>query len=126
MERFNLKKLSEVEGKEQYRVEISSRLAVLGNLDTEVDVNKTWETIRENIKICAKESPYATAVVTCGLQTRSLTSLYSLLLLWQHIWHLRLVDSANRWRFFMLRLSYNHGLLIDNIHRESDDKVVDE
>jgi hypothetical protein len=28
----------------------------LENLDTEVDVNKAWETIRENIKISAKES----------------------------------------------------------------------
>jgi hypothetical protein len=55
MERFNLKKLNEVEGKEQYRVEISNRFAALENLDTEVDVNKAWET-RENIKISAKES----------------------------------------------------------------------
>jgi hypothetical protein len=28
----------------------------LENLDTEVDVNKAWETIRENIKISAKET----------------------------------------------------------------------
>jgi hypothetical protein len=28
----------------------------LENLDTEVDVNKAWETVRENIKISAKES----------------------------------------------------------------------
>jgi hypothetical protein len=41
MERFNLKKLNKVEGKEQYRVEISNRFAALENLDTEVDVNKT-------------------------------------------------------------------------------------
>jgi hypothetical protein len=38
MERFNLKKLNEVEGKEQYCVEISNRFAALENLDTEVDV----------------------------------------------------------------------------------------
>ncbi|PNF41609.1 hypothetical protein B7P43_G10463 [Cryptotermes secundus] len=56
MERFNLKKLNEVEGKEQYRVEISNRFTALENLDTEVDVNKAWETIRENIKMSAKES----------------------------------------------------------------------
>jgi hypothetical protein len=49
MERFNLKKLTEEEGKEQYRVEISDRLAALENLDTEVDINKAWGTIRENI-----------------------------------------------------------------------------
>ncbi|PNF19084.1 hypothetical protein B7P43_G11233 [Cryptotermes secundus] len=56
MERFNLKKLNEVEAKDQYRVEISNRFAALENLDTKVDVNKAWETIRENIKMSAKES----------------------------------------------------------------------
>jgi hypothetical protein len=51
MERFSLKKLNKVEGKEQYHVEISNRFAALENLDAEMDVNKAWETIRENIKI---------------------------------------------------------------------------
>jgi hypothetical protein len=37
MEGFNRKKLNKVEGKEQYRVEISNRFADLENLDTEVD-----------------------------------------------------------------------------------------
>jgi hypothetical protein len=41
MERFNLKKLHEVEGKEQYCVEISNRFAALENLDAEVDINRT-------------------------------------------------------------------------------------
>jgi hypothetical protein len=31
-------------------------LAVLENVDDEMDINRTWETIRENIKISAKES----------------------------------------------------------------------
>jgi hypothetical protein len=56
MERFNLKKLNEVEGKEQYCVEISNRFAALENIDTDGDVNKAWETIREYINISAKES----------------------------------------------------------------------
>jgi hypothetical protein len=56
MERFNLKRLKEVEVKEQYRVEISYRFAALEELDTEVDINRVWETIRENIKISSKES----------------------------------------------------------------------
>jgi hypothetical protein len=38
MERFNLKKLNEVEGKVQYCIETSNRFAALKNLDTEVDV----------------------------------------------------------------------------------------
>jgi hypothetical protein len=56
MERFNLKKLKEVQGKEKYQVEITNSFAALENLDTEVDINRTWETIRENIKVSAKMS----------------------------------------------------------------------
>jgi hypothetical protein len=56
MERFNLKKLNEVGGKEQFRVEVSNRFAALEDLDTEVEITSAWETIRENIKILAKES----------------------------------------------------------------------
>jgi hypothetical protein len=41
MERFNLKKLDEVEGEEQYWVEISNRFPALENLDDDVDINRT-------------------------------------------------------------------------------------
>jgi hypothetical protein len=44
MERFSLNKFNEVEGKEKYRVEISNRLEALKLLDTEVDINRAWET----------------------------------------------------------------------------------
>jgi hypothetical protein len=44
--KFNFKKLNEVEGKEQYRVEITNRFAALENLDAEVDINRAWETTR--------------------------------------------------------------------------------
>jgi hypothetical protein len=56
MERFNLKKLNEIGGKKQYHVEASKRFAALEDLDTEVEIDSAWETIRENIKISAKES----------------------------------------------------------------------
>jgi hypothetical protein len=56
MERFNLKKINDVEGKKQFRVEVSNRFAALKDFDTEVEINSAWETIRENIKISAKES----------------------------------------------------------------------
>jgi hypothetical protein len=46
MERFSLKKLNEVEGKEKYRVEVSNRFAALEDLDAEVEINTIWETIR--------------------------------------------------------------------------------
>jgi hypothetical protein len=49
MKRFNHKKLNEIEGKEQYTVEVSNRFAALQDLDTEVEINSAWETIRENI-----------------------------------------------------------------------------
>jgi hypothetical protein len=40
---------------EKYRVEVSNRFAALEDLDAEVEINTIWETIRENIKILAKE-----------------------------------------------------------------------
>jgi hypothetical protein len=39
MERFNPKKLNAVDGKEQYRVEVSNRFANLEDLDAEVEIN---------------------------------------------------------------------------------------
>jgi hypothetical protein len=56
MEGFNLLKLNEVEGKEQYRVEVSNGFAALEYLDAEVEINSVWEIIRETITISAKES----------------------------------------------------------------------
>jgi hypothetical protein len=55
-EMFNLKMLNELEGQEQYRVEVSNRFATLEVLDSKVEINNVWETIREVIKISAKES----------------------------------------------------------------------
>jgi hypothetical protein len=56
LEKFSFKKSYEVQGKKKYRVGISNGVAALENLDTEVDINGAWETIRENIKMSAKES----------------------------------------------------------------------
>jgi hypothetical protein len=53
---FNLKKFNRVEGKEQFCVKVTNRFADLEDLDAEVEINSAWETIRENIKISAKES----------------------------------------------------------------------
>jgi hypothetical protein len=54
MERFNLKKLNDIEGKEQYRVEVSNGFAALEDLNAEVEMNSAWELIRENIKFQPK------------------------------------------------------------------------
>jgi hypothetical protein len=56
LERFDLKKLDDVEVKEKYQVEISNRFADLESLDESLDINNAWENIRENIKTSAKEN----------------------------------------------------------------------
>jgi hypothetical protein len=56
MYKYNLKKLNEVDSKEQYRVEISNRFAAIENVKSELYINGAWKTIRENIKISAKDS----------------------------------------------------------------------
>jgi hypothetical protein len=44
MERFNLKKLNDIEVKGQHPVEISNMFTALENLDVEVYVNRACET----------------------------------------------------------------------------------
>lgn len=53
MERLKFKKLNEVEGKGHYQVKISNRFATLETLHNDVDINRVWEIIRENIKFSA-------------------------------------------------------------------------
>jgi hypothetical protein len=45
MERLNLKKLNEVESREQFHVDVSNRFAALEDLDAEVEINCAWERI---------------------------------------------------------------------------------
>jgi len=55
-ERFNLRKLKELEVKEKYQIEITNKSAALGNLNVDEDVNRVWENTKENLKTAAKES----------------------------------------------------------------------
>jgi len=55
-ERFNLRKLNELEVKGKYQIEITKRFAALENLNVGEDVNRAWESTKENIKNLAKES----------------------------------------------------------------------
>ena len=55
-ERFNLRKLKELEVKEKYQIEITNRFAALENLNVDGDVNRVWENIKGNIKTAAKKS----------------------------------------------------------------------
>jgi hypothetical protein len=55
-ERYDVKKLNEKDIKEQYRVTIRKKCAVLENLEASGNINRTWYNIRQNIKISAQES----------------------------------------------------------------------
>ena len=55
-ERFNLRKLNELEVRVQYQIEITNRSAALENLSDDEDINRAWENIKENIKTSNKQS----------------------------------------------------------------------
>jgi len=50
VERFNLRKLSELEVRKQYQIEITNNFAALENLNDNEDINRAWENMKENIK----------------------------------------------------------------------------
>ena len=52
-ERFNLRKLNELEVWKQYQIVITSRFAALENLSDREDINRVWENHKENIKTSA-------------------------------------------------------------------------
>jgi hypothetical protein len=56
IKKSNLKKLNEVEGKQQFRVEVSNSFTASEDLVAEVEINRAREIIKQNIKISAKES----------------------------------------------------------------------
>jgi hypothetical protein len=55
-EKFNVKKLNEGDVKEQYQVTARNKFADLENLEDSGDINRAWDSIRQNIKISAQES----------------------------------------------------------------------
>jgi len=55
-ERFNLRKLNELEVRKQYQIEITNRFETLEKLSDSEDMNRAWENVKENIKTSAKES----------------------------------------------------------------------
>ena len=57
VERFNLRKLNELEVRKNYQIEISKRFVALEHLNDSEDINRAWDNIKENIKTLAKESP---------------------------------------------------------------------
>ena len=56
VERFNLRKLKDLEVRKQYQIMISNRFAALWNISDDGDINRAWENIKVNINTSAKES----------------------------------------------------------------------
>jgi hypothetical protein len=56
LERFDPKKLDDIEVKKKYQEEISNRFSTSESLDESFDINNAWENIRENIKTSAKDN----------------------------------------------------------------------
>jgi hypothetical protein len=54
--RFNLRKLNDLEVRKQYQIEITNMFAALENVSEDEDINRAWESIKENIKTSATES----------------------------------------------------------------------
>jgi hypothetical protein len=55
-ERFNLRKLNELEVQKKYQIKMSNRFAGLENLSDGEDINRAWENIKQNIKMSSKKS----------------------------------------------------------------------
>ena len=54
MERFNLRKLNEMEVRKQCQIKISNRFATLKNFSDSEDTNRAWQNNTKNIKTTAK------------------------------------------------------------------------
>jgi hypothetical protein len=55
-ERFNLRKLNELEASKRFQMKISNRFEAHDILIGSEKINRTWEKSKENIKISAKDS----------------------------------------------------------------------
>ena len=56
LERINLKKLSELEVRKQYQIDISNSFTALWNLNYIEDIRRVWESVKDYIRYPAKES----------------------------------------------------------------------
>ena len=50
----NLRKLNELEARQEYKIKISNRFAALENLNDSDDINRAWNNIKENTKTSSK------------------------------------------------------------------------
>jgi hypothetical protein len=50
VDRFNLRKLTEMEVRKEYQIKISNVFAALENLNDNEDINRAWGNMKENTK----------------------------------------------------------------------------
>ena len=55
-EKFNLRKVYQLEVRKQYQSDSTKRFAALENLSNDENINRAWEIIIENIKTSTKEN----------------------------------------------------------------------
>ena len=53
VERFNLRKLNELQVRKQCQIKTSNRFATLENLNDSQNIHRAWENMKENIKTSA-------------------------------------------------------------------------
>jgi hypothetical protein len=53
--RFNLRKLNDLEVRKQYQIEITIIFAALEKVSEDEEINRAWESIKENIRTSATE-----------------------------------------------------------------------
>jgi hypothetical protein len=56
LDRFDLRKLDDLDVKERYQVETSNRFAALENSEKSLEINSAWKSIGENNKTSVKEN----------------------------------------------------------------------
>jgi hypothetical protein len=55
-ERFNMRKLNDLDVRKQYQIEFTNMFSALENVKDDEDINRAWKSIKQNIKTLAKES----------------------------------------------------------------------
>ena len=51
-----MRKLNNLRVRKQYQIQFTNRFAALENVSEDEDINRVWESIKENIKTSATES----------------------------------------------------------------------
>ena len=56
VDRFNLRKINDLQVSKQYQIDIANRFAVFENLSDSKDINGAWENVKEKVNTSVTES----------------------------------------------------------------------